>query len=71
MVHPQFAEDIRLIIWDLDETFWNGTLTEGGIQYRQDCHDLVCTLNARGVMNAICSKNDPAKIETILTNKGI
>lgn len=71
MVHPQFAEDIRLIIWDLDETFWNGTLTEGGIQYRQDCHDLVCTLNARGVMNAICSKNDRAKIETILTNKGI
>ncbi|WP_120503404.1 hypothetical protein [Sulfitobacter mediterraneus] len=71
MVHPQFAEDIRLIIWDLDETFWNGTLTEGGIQYRQDCHDLVRTLNARGVMNAICSKNDHAKIETILTNKGI
>ncbi|MFC6587900.1 hypothetical protein ACFQDZ_12315 [Sulfitobacter pacificus] len=25
-----FAEDIRLVIWDLDDTFWDGTLTEGG-----------------------------------------
>lgn len=25
-------EDIRLIIWDMDETFWNGTLTEGEIE---------------------------------------
>ena len=21
----------KLVIWDLDETFWDGTLTEGGI----------------------------------------
>ena len=24
-------EEIRLVIWDLDETFWKGTLAEGGI----------------------------------------
>ena len=71
MAHLKFAEDIRLIIWDLDETFWHGTLTEGGIQYRQDCHDLVSTLNQRGVMSAICSKNDHTEIATALKAKGI
>ena len=25
-------EAVRLVIWDLDETFWTGTLAEGGIQ---------------------------------------
>ena len=29
------AEKVRLVIWDLDETFWRGTLTEGGIEYVQ------------------------------------
>jgi hypothetical protein len=27
------AEPVRLVIWDLDETFWKGTLTEGGITF--------------------------------------
>jgi len=51
-------EPIRLVIWDLDETFWKGTLTEGGITYRQDTHDIVTTLAQRGILSAICSKND-------------
>jgi hypothetical protein len=28
---PLFAENVRLVVWDLDDTFWHGTLTEGGI----------------------------------------
>ena len=24
---------VKLVIWDLDETFWRGTLTEGGIAH--------------------------------------
>ena len=67
----RFAEDIRLIIWDLDETFWDGTLTEGGIRYRQDHHDLVITLAHRGIMSAICSKNDAAEIEALLRGKDL
>ena len=26
-------QDIKLIIWDLDETFWNGTISEGGVKF--------------------------------------
>ncbi|MFK7836997.1 MAG: hypothetical protein AB8B60_12315 [Sulfitobacter sp.] len=66
-----FAEDIRLIIWDLDETFWDGTLTEGGIAYREDHHLLVEELTRRGIMSAICSKNDPDDVEAVLQKKGL
>ena len=68
---PTFAEDIRLIIWDLDETFWEGTLTEGGIRYRKDHHRLIVELARRGIMSAICSKNDAPTIKELLTKQGI
>jgi len=66
-----FAENIRLIVWDLDETFWDGTLTEGGITYRDDYHQLVIDLAHRGIMSAICSKNEFGQIETLLKDKGL
>lgn len=71
MTTPDFAENIRLVIWDLDETFWDGTLTEGGITYRDDHHQLVIDLAKRGIMSAICSKNDFAPIQGLLEEKGL
>ncbi|KIN65790.1 HAD family phosphatase [Sulfitobacter noctilucae] len=66
-----FQEDIRLVIWDLDETFWDGTMTEGGMRYRMDHHQLVITLAERGIMSAICSKNDAGLIEAELRERGL
>ena len=51
-------EAVRLVIWDLDETYWSGTLTEGGITYIQKNHDIVIELAKRGIISSICSKND-------------
>jgi FkbH-like protein len=65
------AEAIRLVIWDLDETFWTGTLTEGGITYRRDFHDIVVALAKRGIVSSICSKNDLAPVRDILVREGI
>jgi FkbH-like protein len=65
------SEPIRLVIWDLDETFWSGTLTEGGITYRRDFHDIVVTLAQRGIVSSICSKNDIAPVRDILVREGI
>ena len=42
-------ESVRLVIWDLDDTFWQGTLTEGGVAYSQQCHDIVVSLARRGI----------------------
>ncbi len=51
------SEEVRLVIWDLDDTFWKGTLAEGPIEYVQANHDLVIELSKRGIVNSICSKN--------------
>jgi FkbH-like protein len=65
------AEAVRLVIWDLDETFWKGTLTEGGYTYNQANHDLVIELARRGIMSSICSKNDLEPVKKILEERGI
>ncbi|MBV8798622.1 MAG: HAD-IIIC family phosphatase [Alphaproteobacteria bacterium] len=65
------AEPVRLIIWDLDETFWSGTLTEGGITYTQSNHDLVLALAKRGIMSTICSKNNFEDVKALLTKRGV
>ena len=49
---------IKLVIWDLDETFWEGTLSEEGISIIEDNLKLVKELSKRGIVNSICSKND-------------
>jgi len=67
----RWPEPIRFIIWDLDETFWKGTLTEGGISYRQDVHDIVIELAGRGIISGICSKNDLAPVRDVLQERGI
>jgi FkbH-like protein len=66
------GENIRLVVWDLDDTFWKGTVTEGGIkEYVQAHHDIVIELARRGILSSICSKNDKDTILRILQEKGI
>jgi len=49
----------------------DGTLTEGGISYRDDHHDIVVELAQRGIMSSICSKNDAARVLPYLRSRGI
>src|SRR4051794_23844627 len=66
------SEAVRLVVWDLDETFWQGTLTEGGItKYIQNHHDIVIELARRWIMSSICSKNDLAPVKEILRERDI
>ena len=59
-------EKIKLIIWDLDETFWNGVLSEGEIVIPKDNISLIRRLNDIGIMNSICSKNDYQNVKSRL-----
>lgn len=63
-------DKIKLVIWDLDDTFWEGTLSEGGVK-KCDNVALVKNLTDCGIINAICSKNDKDAAEAELTNLGI
>lgn len=62
---------IKLVIWDLDETFWNGTLSEGDVEVPEENIQLVKRLTDIGIVNAICSKNDSDKVEAKLKEIGI
>ena len=64
-------EPVRLIIWDLDETFWSGTLTEGGITFIPEHAEIVRELARRGIVSTICSKNDRAATMAVLETHGI
>ncbi|WP_182912827.1 HAD-IIIC family phosphatase [Paracoccus onubensis] len=74
MSDPRFAiidKDVKVVIWDLDETFWNGTLSEGDITPVQAHIDLVHTLVDRGIMCSICSKNDFEQAKAELVRLGV
>lgn len=66
------AEPVRLVVWDLDETLWRGTLTEGGIaEHLAAAEEAVRELARRGIVSSICSKNDHAAVEAVLTGRGL
>ena len=64
-------EQIKLVIWDLDETFWKGTLSEGKIEIPVDSIKLIKNLTDCGVVCSICSKNDYEAVKKKLDDAGI
>ena len=65
------TEPIRLVIWDLDETFWRGTLTEGPVAHIPATRAIVTELARRGVVSSICSKNDFEQVRATLEAAGM
>lgn len=64
-------ENIKLVIWDLDETFWNGVLSDNNVTIKDENVNLIRNMVDAGVMCSICSKNDEAKATEYLQNIGI
>lgn len=48
---------IKIIIWDLDDTFWKGTLSEGEVEPIEKNIEFIKKVNRHGIVNTICSKN--------------
>ena len=62
----------KLVIWDLDDTLWQGTLAEGdAVEVYEERVDLIRKLNACGVVNSICSKNDFSRARQELESRGL
>ncbi len=62
---------VKLVVWDLDETFWRGTLSEEGIVAVDRNMEIVAALPKRGILNSICSKNDPDQTRAKLVELGV
>ncbi|MDD6134941.1 MAG: HAD-IIIC family phosphatase [Selenomonadaceae bacterium] len=63
-------DSIKLVIWDLDDTFWQGIISEGDIALVPDNVQAVQDLLDRGIMNSICSKNDFGVVHAFLSQQG-
>ena len=50
---------IKLVVWDLDNTLWEGVLAEGGGKdLRPGAREAVLELDRRGIVQSVASKND-------------
>lgn len=49
---------IKCVVWDLDDTLWNGVLLEGRVAPREDAAAAVRELDERGILQSVASKND-------------
>ncbi len=62
--------NIKLVIWDLDETVWNGTIGESKIEFKPLVLNLIKEFTTKGIMNSICSKNDFNRVKETFLNFG-
>ena len=70
-MHEMEFDALKLIIWDLDETFWKGILSEGEIQCPKEHINLIVDLSKRGIVNSIASKNDYQVVRDKLVELGV
>ncbi|MEU5158998.1 HAD-IIIC family phosphatase [Streptomyces sp. NPDC020875] len=50
---------VKCLVWDLDNTLWNGTLSEDDeVELFPGVVEVIRALDARGILHAVASKND-------------
>lgn len=50
---------IKCVVWDLDNTLWDGTLLEDlDVHFSDEIFEIIQTLDSRGILQSIASKND-------------
>jgi glutaryl-CoA dehydrogenase (non-decarboxylating) len=64
------AQKIKCLVWDLDHTLWDGILLEDAeVTLREGVVDIIRTLDQRGILQSIASRNEHghamAKLEAL------
>lgn len=53
------GKSIKCVVWDLDHTLWDGVLAEGDqLTLKPGIADILATLDSRGILLSIASKNE-------------
>lgn len=69
-----YVDKIKCVVWDLDNTIWDGTLLESNsdeLRLRKGVLDVIKALDERGIIQIICSKNDENDAIPVLKKLGI
>ena len=69
------AEKVKCLVWDLDNTLWDGILIETedpmSLQLRPGVLELIKSLDERGIIQSIASKNDYQAAWAVVEKLGI
>ena len=66
------ARRIKCVVWDLDDTLWTGILAEDpDVMLRPGVADIIRTLDERGILHSIASRNDAAQAMAKLAEFGL
>jgi HAD superfamily phosphatase (TIGR01681 family) len=71
---PTQSNTCKCIVWDLDNTLWDGILVEDGperIQLRQDVVHVIKQMDERGILQSIASKNSHDDALRVLCHHGL
>ena len=64
----------KCIVWDLDNTMWDGILVEDGapaLRLKPGITDILKSLDQRGILHSVASKNDAGEALNVLEQFGI
>jgi len=69
---PEESRTIKCVVWDLDNTLWQGVLLENDdVRLRRQVLDAIKTLDGRGILQSIASKNEHDKAMAKLSELGV
>lgn len=73
---PKVAEKkgktVKCVVWDLDHTVWNGILLEDEhVELRPGIRDILKTLDERGILQSVASRNDHDRAMARLRELGV
>jgi FkbH-like protein len=68
----QEGQKVKCVVWDLDDTLWHGTLLENDdVALKTEMKHILASLDERGILHSIASKNDRGSAMRKLRQLGI
>lgn len=75
LVSEKPAEKVKCVVWDLDNTLWNGTLIETDnpdtLKLNSEILNTIKALDKRGIIQSIASKNDYEPAWNVVNKLGV
>lgn len=63
---------VKCVVWDLDNTLWDGVLLEDGqVTLRPQVAAVIRELDGRGILHSVASRNDPDAATAVLRQFGL
>ncbi len=66
------TKPVKCVVWDLDNTLWDGVLLEDGeVRARGEALDVIRELDRRGILHSVASRNDESTARARLVALGL